>query len=156
MAGKKRNGKRIQQRKAAKPESSPEKQANGRPLPPKETRWKPGQSGNPKGRPSHKQTFRELLIKIGGERVGKGENKATRLELAARLIFDAAVDPGGKLSPKDRRAALMFIIERMDGKPFTADRPGGGSEELAELNTHLQAIHDSLRRGGGEEETDGE
>jgi hypothetical protein len=107
--------------------------------------FKPGQSGNPRGRPSHQRTFRELLIRIGAEKIGPLGSAMTRLEIACRRIWDAAIDPQSKLSAKDQRAALMFIVERMEGKPFAAEVPGAGKDEVSEFKRQLRTIAESLK-----------
>ena len=61
------------------------------------TAWKPGQSGNPKGRPPKGDTMTEALM-------GKVDKDA----VAAKL-YEMAMD--GDI------AALKYIYDRVDGKP---------------------------------------
>ena len=68
-------------------------------------RWRPGQSGNPKGRPKGIQTVRELLAKISRERAANG---GTRLEAALRRTYDLALE--------GTPWAVQFIVERLEGR----------------------------------------
>ena len=63
----------------------PHSQANLRP-------WKPKQSGNPLGRPSHTK-LRNMLKEIGDEMVldYHGKPKGTRKELVLKTVWDKAI-----------------------------------------------------------------
>ena len=57
--------------------------------PPEHSRWKPGQSGNPKGRPKRK-SFETLVEEILDEKLPgpKGARKKVKRELLARVFVD--------------------------------------------------------------------
>ena len=68
--------------------------------------WKPGQSGNPKGRPPKVRTIPDILRRLGQERVKDGEQ--TRLEAVLRKVYDLALE--------GQAWAVQFIAERTEGK----------------------------------------
>jgi len=77
----------------------------GRGHPPKDTRWKPGQSGNPKGRPPKNLSITSLVKeKLEQE----GPEGKTNAELIADAIIELAVS--GDLS------AIKELLDRTDGK----------------------------------------
>lgn len=75
-------------------DDKPEKQKRITP----KTAWKPGQSGNPKGRPPKGETLTDALK----QRVDKHEIAAKLCELAM----------GGDIT------ALKYIYDRIDGRPI--------------------------------------
>ena len=83
-----------------------------------ETRWKPGVSGNPAGRPPAPDdaTLTDWLIHV----LGKVGAKA----LAEELI-GIAKSPG--VSPT-KLAAIQYIYDRIEGKPRQAITSSGGTE----------------------------
>ncbi|MBN2531886.1 MAG: hypothetical protein JXB88_03285 [Spirochaetales bacterium] len=72
--------------------------------------WKPGQSGNPKGRPRKNKTLTEILAKHGKKRdVKDGEKNISRKEALAKKLWALALS--GDI------AAIRYIYDRIDGKP---------------------------------------
>jgi len=72
-------------------------------------RFQPGQSGNPKGRPRNAKGVKELLAKIGREKVdGKNGKRKTRFEEVLRQVYSAAED--------GEAWAVQFIADRTEGK----------------------------------------
>ena len=96
-------------------------------------RWKPGQSGNPGGRP--KGIFGKAALRQLRERA---ENGQTNLDAVVGAQVDKAIAKG------DTRAA-EFLRDTVDGRPIAADEGagqilsvtfgvvGGGEQELREL-----------------------
>ena len=62
--------------------------------PPRATRFKPGQSGNPKGRPKHAKNFRTIVSETMSERVSvrtsKGERRLSRAEVLVMKMVELA------------------------------------------------------------------
>lgn len=91
----------------------PDKQGNnrekvGKGVPPVETRFKPGQSGNPKGRPKSitlSEAYRKMLAQVDET----DELKRTRAEVLAEQMYSKA--KSGDVS------ALREIADRVEGKP---------------------------------------
>src|SRR5215467_1576536 len=66
----------------------------GRGRPPVATRWKPGQSGNPKGRPQGSKNLLTILDKALNKKIriqenGKWRTITTREAIATRLVHDS-------------------------------------------------------------------
>ena len=63
--------------------------------PPKDTRFKPGQSGNPKGRPKADVSMRQLIKKLGSEKLAvdseRGRVKIPAVELVLRQLRHQAL-----------------------------------------------------------------
>lgn len=96
--------------------------ANPNPSP--ETRWKPGQSGNPKGRPRAGLALAEAIRARGDEviTIGKGDEAiiATRLEHILRTLYERA-------QVGDTRATDI-ILDRLAGKPRQSIEISGDDE----------------------------
>jgi len=90
--------------------NKPEKQEENRRLVEagKATRWKPGQSGNPDGRPPK----RECLTSLLKEEIEKVNPEDTEGRTWKELLVLATM----QLALKGNRGALKEIWERMDGK----------------------------------------
>ena len=67
--------------------------------------WKPGQSGNPKGRPPVTPSIPDILRRIGAENAGNG---ITKLDAVMHRVFKYAID--------GRAWAVQFIADRTEGK----------------------------------------
>ena len=86
------------------------KQANGRPMPPVETRFKKGQSGNPSGRPPGALSLKTLIRQVWDEEIvdDKG-NRVIRGLLAIKAMADKA--EAGDVQ------AFRALCERLEGLP---------------------------------------
>lgn len=67
--------------------------------------WKPGQSGNPRGRPPKGQSIAEALRQALREKDQTGRTNGERI--AASLV---------RLADQGNLAAIAFIFERTEGK----------------------------------------
>ncbi len=81
---------------------------NRRRLPPVETRWKKGESGNPKGRPKKQDSLTSLLREEIKKICPADREKRTWKE----LIVGATL----QLAMKGNAAALREVWDRLDGK----------------------------------------
>lgn len=84
--------------------------------------WKPGQSGNPKGRPKTGKRLSDVLRRVLAEPTGEGKTKADEL---AGVLWSLA--KAGDLD------AVKYIYDRLDGKPTESQEisgPGGNPLEL--------------------------
>lgn len=88
--------------------SSPANTVDNRRLPPVETRWKPGQSGNPSGRPKGSGRLSKALAHLLGERYPDDPLDRTYAEVISERIAQAAA--------KGDVAAMREIADRTEGK----------------------------------------
>jgi hypothetical protein len=90
--------------------------------PPRSTRFRPGQSGNPRGRPKGAQSLRGLVVSALGERVEAKENgrrrRITKLEATVKQLVNRAA------SGDQRATQFVFTLlgeDRRDEPPFAFD-----------------------------------
>jgi hypothetical protein len=106
MAHRKKDGRRRGGR-SDDTEKGPDRVGYG--CPPEETRFKPGQSGNPKGRPRRVPTLRAALEKVLGEHIGlrEGERsqRVSKLDALVRTTMNRAL----KGDPRFLRAVLQMM-----------------------------------------------
>jgi hypothetical protein len=113
--------------------------------PPSHTRFRPGHSGNPTGRPKRKPTFRAALLEeLAATMPGKEPQRASsKLQALVKTLVDTAI-------AGDARAQSLLI--------GALARMGDAEEnELASLTTDDQEILDAYMGGeikGGASETD--
>jgi len=70
--------------------------------------FKPGVSGNPKGRPLKRQSIPDILLRIG-KQPGTKDGKMTKLDVVMIQVCKFAVE--------GRPWAVDFIANRTEGKP---------------------------------------
>ena len=80
----------------------------GKYKPPVETRFEPGRSGNPKGKPRGTLSLKSLLKRELEKEVKNGENPVT---VAQALMNDLV-----KYAHKGNMKAMEMILDRIDGK----------------------------------------
>jgi hypothetical protein len=107
--------------------------------PPRATRFRPGQSGNPLGRPKRARGLGAVVARALGEKVEAKENgrrrRITKLEAAVKQLVNRAANG-------DQRAT-QFVFALLDddqGRPAprAAERPGEGDAiVVAELVRRL-------------------
>jgi hypothetical protein len=113
------------------------------PFPNRETQFRPGQSGNPGGRPrgeslaTHLRRFLDGELRIRGRAAGHGIRKR---DLLIKKLFDRAVKQG------DARL-IKLIFERTDGRI-------AGNIDEADAIAQLQAELAELRRLYNPQEAD--
>ncbi len=116
------------------PLDSPDKQGKnrGRGKPPKEMQWKPGQSGNPKGRPPNSECLTSLLREAMEQPVPETQLRNLYLKKGARWR-DAVVRSLLLQSAKGNTAAIRELLERLDGKVMTPVSGTSGSPVRAQI-----------------------
>lgn len=87
---------------------------NGRRLPPVETRWKKGTSGNPRGRPKKQDCLTQLLRDEIEKICPADREKRKWKELIVRATLQLAM--------KGNAAALKEVWERIDGKVLQTEK----------------------------------
>ena len=90
---------------------------HGRPLPPAETRWKQGQSGNPKGRPRKEDSIVDLLKDLVNALCPTDSERRRYGELLVRSLVGQGL--------KGNLGAIKEIFNRLSGRvPFLIERVG--------------------------------
>lgn len=83
--------------------------------PPEETRFKPGQSGNPKGRPKGSRTFKSIIREVADTEVlYKNLNNIKHTMSAGEALI---VSLFGKAIYKQDVQAAKTLMETLEGKP---------------------------------------
>jgi hypothetical protein len=125
----------------APPPSSPAYEV-GYAKPPKHTRFKPGQSGNLKGRPkgakSLKTIVRKLLTSKVTVRTASGPQRMSKVEALMHKQIEKAF-------AGDLRAIASLLHFYQTFVPEDAG-PSSSTPTIAELDAHDQAILEALRR----------
>lgn len=87
--------------------------------PPKQHQFKPGQSGNPKGRPKGTPTLQEVMTREATKliKIKQGDNVVSvpKLEALARRVFNKALE--GDLAA----ARMIFQLAAVPNDPATAE-----------------------------------
>lgn len=118
--------------------------------PPKQSQFKPGQSGNRKGRPRKRESLRSIIRKLGEETASisteNGEIKMTYTEWILRAVRQRAMKG-------DNRATSIFVQLWLDAHGMgPADNTG--AIELAEEDRAM--LREALIRiGSGKEDETG-
>jgi hypothetical protein len=110
------------------------------PKPPKKTRWKKGQSGNPAGRKKRDALIDEFLESV----VGAKDSRERRLALLERM-FTSAMNP----SRKDHAKLLEMWVHLYWGKPrerIEMSGPGGKPIESADVTPRRRPTTGEMRK----------
>jgi hypothetical protein len=124
--------------------------------------FKPGHSGNPRGRPPAKQALTEIMRRAGNVKVDSpGEDRlVARKKQLAELVWNAALTgevtlPGERkilLDGKEWRHLVAFIYERIDGQPVAPVDVTSGGKAFA---IHVSGIRDEPEEEADLEDEDG-
>lgn len=117
--------------------------------PPKHTRFKPGRSGNPKGRPKAAKGLntlvRETLTQKVAVRTASGQRKISRIEAALQKTVELAM--------KGNPRALAEIIKLYaNAVPEQSDDTGSLNREADLTETDLAILEELQRQLAGERE----
>lgn len=89
--------------------------------PPAHSRWKPGQSGNPRGRPKRKRDFDTLIDDELGQTLRINENGQSRTLTKREIIIKGLVNDAMKGDPKARRMILPILMQQQTIETFEPD-----------------------------------
>ncbi len=112
--------------------------------PPKQTRFQPGQSGNPRGRPKGTKNLKTDLMEELGEKIVIREGDQSRRVSKQRAVVKTLV---ARTLKGDARAAtlltsmMMRLLETGEGAPTVAE------PLLDDEHAILQAFEERVRRG---------
>ena len=117
----------------------------GRGKPPAHTRFKPGQSGNPRGRPRGSVDLGRALLVAASETVTVTENgrkrRLTKLEVAARQVAN-------KAASGDQRAIELLSkhLDKMAAPEPGTSSPADQPERRLGTEDDAQILEDFLQR----------
>ncbi len=121
--------------------------------PPEDTRFKPGQSGNPKGRPRGARNFRTVVRATLDEKVTLRDGERTRKVSVMEAIVRKCVNGALKGDPKAFSSLLQLIRPTglMDEEPDTSANENLSAQDQAILDDFLvrQGIEVPTRDGEG-------
>ena len=127
--------------------------SQGNPNPSPETRFKPGQSGNPRGRPQGTLSLTDVLRKLGDiedVEIRKGEPKIPRKEALGHKMWNMALSGKADIA--------RYIYDRLDGKPTQEIKVQSDAAMDAPIILHVGAtirvIEDSDDDNRDDESTD--
>ncbi len=121
----------AQQQARTQVEPTPRSYEVGRGSPPRETQFKPGRSGNPKGRPKNR-TLKELFRKVADQSLDEGHAQYGNLDPKLSKI-DGALVALFRQSRRGDARALKQVLELY--REFSSDDDEGETEGVAELET---------------------
>jgi hypothetical protein len=106
------------------PSKAPKNYKVGKGLPPMETRWKPGQSGNPKGRGKGRKNIATLFHEEMNKKVAVVENGQRRMITKAQAAIKQLINSATKGDQKAIQAIMGFSKELGELKlPISATQP---------------------------------
>jgi hypothetical protein len=121
--------------------------------PPKHTRFKPGQSGNPKGRPKHARNLKTEFLEELGEvirvREGDREMKISKQRAFVKALVAAAI----KGDMRAANALVSFCTRAFGNEPEDAEPPSPTPDDLEILD---EFVGREVRRRAAQGDADGD
>ena len=112
----------------------------GKGRPPLTTRWKPGQSGNPKGRPRGSKNLNTILAEALDEKIPVQEKGKTRLMTAREVIGKKIVLSAMKGDHKSIDYVLSVDTNTPTGKSKRPPEPASYDDALEYDDTELNSL----------------
>ena len=105
-------------------------------------KWKPGQSGNPGGRPKSEVSITAILRRMAEER--RGKDARTRAQELADKIWETALS-GDRMTSE-------YLVDRLDGKAQESMALSGGLslyEQGSRKSYDPRALREAMKRLSG-------
>jgi hypothetical protein len=115
--------------------------------PPRHSRFQPGQSGNPRGRPQGVKSLPDIVRKIIGQKVTVTENGRARRVPRLEAILLRAAGEASRGDPPALRLLLQLTERYGESAQTGAEREMTGAEDLAILRRYLPDLDDPSRAG---------
>jgi hypothetical protein len=80
--------------------------------PPRDTRFQPGRSGNPRGRPKGSKNYKTMLGTLLDQKVKQGRKKIPRTKFFSQMLVDQALE--GDWSALKEIASMMVAYDNLD------------------------------------------
>lgn len=114
--------------------------------PPQHTQFKPGQSGNPRGRPKKALTINEVFLKALQTRVSITTPSGRRRSIS--LLQLMAKQYSSRAANGDYRAARLVLEQVNSGKPLTGDNLENLIQEFRAANARHESDEDDRPPSG--------
>ena len=115
--------------------------------PPRHSRFQPGRSGNPRGRPPGVKSLSDIVRKIVGQKVTVTENGRARRVPRLEAILLRAAGEASRGDPPALRLLLQLTERYGESAQTGAEREMTGAEDLAILRRYLPDFDDPSRAG---------
>ena len=128
--------------------NSPDDYEVGKGKPPVEHQFKPGQSGNPQGRPKGSKNVHQVLTKILGEKIAITESGkkmvVSKLEGAMRVLVNKSFE--GK--PQSLKLLLQVFDEAGGGSHAPTENPFSEDDyaSLVEELDWIEKVRDAMQK----------
>lgn len=121
--------------------------------PPKHTRFKPGQSGNPKGRPKYSRNLKTEFLEELGERIRVREGDRERKITKQRAFIKALVAAAIRGDMRATSAIVSFCTRAFGNEPEDAGAPSPSTDDLEILD---EFVGREVRRRSSQGGADGD
>lgn len=101
--------------------------------PPKHTRFKPGQSGNPKGRPKGAKNLKTELLEELNEKIDIREGGRTRRVSKQRALLKAQMNRGIQGNARSAQIIVTMAARLLDADEHDADADTGLTEDEVDI-----------------------
>jgi hypothetical protein len=129
------------------PETSPE-EAVGYGRPPKATRWKPGQSGNPRGKTKGVKSLKKIVQNEAASKIIVKEGGKSKTLTKAEVVLKALWSKAMQGDVKAILAVMTLLKEMLPTDAVEASKAGLSAEDQKILSDHAAFL--KLTKGVGD------
>jgi len=129
----------------------PDEYKVGRGRPPRHTRFKMGQSGNPKGRPRGSRNISAIIAQVMAEKIAVTENGRKRT-IPTREAIIRGLRNDALMGNQKSRALLISIDFQMEARSAETEHEGGTSNVSQNDKEIMERFVERIRRQSRQEE----